>query len=217
MPLDEDDLTKIAALINKANENSLTAEQIAKVVDDKIGGLKLDEKILSAVDASAPKKKDDDDKGDKNDKAGDEYAARMADLEAKQRAAEEREASAISREREARMGNQLAEALTANGIPRDRHAQTIAYLRTKKSAHSGKDVFGFDDNGQPTFRKAGKGYDDSVSIADGVKAWSQSDEAKLYKPAADRRGSGGGEGSGRGSGGGKETSVNELISMLPLS
>lgn len=221
MALDAQDKTDIAEMIAaslKANKpEGLTAEQVGKVVADQLGNLKLDEKITAAVDAAKPKKGPTDDK--KEDTAAAEYKARMEALEAKQLSAEEREKSAVAREREERLRGELGRALEANGIPRERHEQAIAYLRTKKSAHSGKSVFDFDDNGAPIFRKAGKGYDDSLSVADGIKGWSATDEAKLYRPPAERRGAGGSSGrsGGSSSGGKNETSLNTILGQLDLT
>lgn len=222
MPLDEADKKTIGELISAAlKENNtelgkqfVTADQATKMVSQGLeNGLKTAglDKVGETLSGLSTKLEElgkgggegGGDKGGAGGKGGNQTDPAVAKLQEeletlKRKSTEDakRAEKAEADRRESQLEAQVAAALSANGIPADRHAPAIAYLKTLRT-DDGKPVLGFDDAGNPRFVLQKTGYVDPKSVKDGIAEWAGTDAAKIYKPATDTQGTGEGAG-GRG-------------------
>jgi hypothetical protein len=173
MPLEEEDIAKITALLGEA---------LKPVVSrlDKVEAVDTSKLVADAMAALAPKKEEKPKKGD------DEGAARMAALEAKLAEAETSRKAADDARKSATMLGSLRTELLAKGVPAARVDHAIAHLH-----HAQKRVAIGDDN-RATLRfdrtSAGGAYEDHLALGDGVKEWLGTEDGKSFLPASDARG-----------------------------
>ena len=122
-----------------------------------------------------------------------ELEARLRDM-SEQLAAEKKARTEAEWSATRQRGEQaLAAALSAAGIPADRHAHAVAYL--ERSGRFGQDkdgkvfILGKPDPvlGKPTVI----GLDSADAFADAAKGWATSAEAAIYRPATGQEGTGG--------------------------
>jgi hypothetical protein len=228
MPLDEADLKKIGELITAgvaAGVKDLpTADVVTKMVNQGIakavGDLKIDDKVTEAVKKAAPKSEDPaDDKGDskgkdksakdsKVDPAVARLQEQLAELERKNREAEERANQEKASRQEQEAIGALRDALSANGVPSDRQGIAIAKLY-----HADK-LIKRDADGKlfvPVNRKAG--YTDNLEVGAFVKEYLATDEGKTFLPPKGSNGTGDGAGT-RVQGGGGAVKIENL--QIPL-
>ena len=217
MPLDENDIAKIAELIATNNttlqaaldEKFVTADATAKIVKQSLEGLNLADQITTAVTKAAEgiRKPGEGDEGGGSGKGGQnngetgnqtpkevlKMQERLDQMERQAREAEEARGAAESREKENNLTGTIRDALGGAGFPANRHAQVIPYLRTI-TTDAGKPVIGFNAEGKLTWLQQEKGYIDTLTVADGVKVWASTDAGKLYMPPSGQQGAGGSSG-----------------------
>jgi len=205
MPLDDDDKKLIGDLIKSGltdfgaelDKKFVTADSVADVVKTGLGELNLTEQITNAVseatkDLKAPPKKKEGGDGEVNPEVA-KMEERVAEMERKSREADQAREQAEARMKENRLNGSINEALATAGVGPTHQAQARAYLRTLKT-DKGEPVLGFDDSGQPVYRLQKQGYVDKKSMADGLKAWVETDAGKLYLPPTNTSGTGEGGG-----------------------
>lgn len=107
-------------------------------------------------------------------------AKRMAEAEAKMKAAEERAAAEAERARQSKMRQTLSESLSAAGVDMKMLKHAVGFLvdveKRVKANEDGSVVF-IDGN-------------EEVDFATGLRAWLQGDDAKVYLAARGTQGSG---------------------------
>jgi hypothetical protein len=220
MALDDADKQTIAGLITaalKTNNDELgtrfvTAEAAGSIVTQAVEKMKLGDMVKTAVTEATkglPKpgegggKKEGEGEGGKVSPEVAALNARLLEMENKNKEAETARQAAESRDRENRLEAMAKDALAKAGIPADRHAHAMPFLKALRT-EDGKPVLGYDDAGNPKFLVQKTGYVEAVSVEQGLTAWAKSDAAKVYLPATGRQGTGegGGAGNAGGTGGG---------------
>lgn len=206
MPIDDNDKKIIGQLLAdalKVNNTELgkqfvSAEDVTKIVTQGLekGLAGLDEKVKKAVGDVKPDGEDDK-KGD--DKGDPKVAGKLAEMEAKLEEMRKGREQAEARAQEQRLEGELRQALGSAEVPAARIPHAIAYLKTMRTA-DGKPVIAVDDKGNPVWNDQRKGYVEALGLAEGIKAWSGTDDGKHYQPASGAGGTGdgaGGTGAGR--------------------
>lgn len=209
MALDDDDKKFIADLIKSNNEELgkqfATPDAVTKMVEQNLAkgleSLDLDGKLAAAFEKHKPADKGDDDKKNGKGKAGDdpEILKMRDELAAIKRQAEEAtnaRKAAEQKQREQALESKARDALAAAGIPAEQHAKALVWLKSQTTA-DGKPVLDFGEDGSPAYNAQRNGYVDPLTIADGIKEWAGTDDAKTFIPASGVQGTGDGAG-GRG-------------------
>ncbi len=203
MPLDEADkkfITELLAQNTAALEKRfVTPDAATKMVEQSLAkgleGLKLDEKLAAALKGAKPADEDGDKagKGKQPDGKVDPEVQRLrSEMEAIK--AQSAEATAKQEAAEAKARNQqleaaAREALAKQGVPPERQAHALAWLRNQKT-DDGKPILDVDATGKAVWRAQRKGYVDELGLEDGLKSWAGSDDGKHFLPATGHRGTG---------------------------
>jgi len=172
---------EVAAMVTGA----ITAhsKKLQKELTASIEGLKLDEKIANALKAAVPAEAPD---GEHKPRTVDPRLVALEDkakqLEASLAKSEQARSEAVQRSRDESARSALKAALSAGVAP---GATDMA----AKLLFDAEKRIGFDEDGTPFFRtrrSPGHGMpeeDMQMPLADGVKHWLQSDDAKIFVPA----------------------------------
>ena len=105
---------------------------------------------------------------------------RMAEMEARYKAAEETAAAEKARARESQMRNKLAESLSAAGVDARTVKHAVGYLvDVEKRVRA-------TENGEIIFADGGE----EVDLATGLRAWLKTEDAKVYLAPRGAQGSG---------------------------
>lgn len=179
----EDLDARISKIANAAQSSHAT--RMSKQFDKKLSELTETfsaqlSSLQEALTASAPKEA----KPEELEQVSTKYEKKLEQL-ARQL---EEEKAARDQEKQLRARNEergaLTDALRAGGVDGPLLKSAVALLYTEESK------VGRDDDGNIIFRTQKDGFDEDVSVADGIAAWLQSDEGKHYAPAKPVAGSG---------------------------
>lgn len=206
---DKQDIGKLIADALKANNTELgkqfvSAEDVTKIVSQGITkGLEgLDDKVKEAVGKVKPAEGDGKKKTEGDGKTDPAVQARLDEMQARLDQEKQARETAEANSRQQRLDSAIRDSLSAAGVPADRQAHALAFLRTLKT-DDGKPVLDVDDAGNAIWRDQRKGYVEALKVGEGVKTWSGTPDGKHYLPASGVGGTGdgaGGVGGSRGDG-----------------
>lgn len=201
MPLDDADKTFIKDLLGEATKGFLTAEDATKLVNQNLEetfqktGLNtlgdtlkgLNAKIESLEKGSGDSDDGKDKKGGKGGEADDldprlaKLKEQQAELERKMKEANDAREQAEAREKANKLQAGLRDALIKGGVDASKVHLVMPTLLGQKT-DKGEPVVALDDNGNVVWRQQKAGYVDTISVADGVGAWTQTDDGKTFLP-----------------------------------
>lgn len=220
MALDDADKAAIAEMIKislgEFGKTVVTADALGKTLEQTLA--KHAEAERKALDEKLEKLKGGDpdpekDKGGKEKSDGDPVLlGKLREME--QRLEDEKKAreQAEAQRKDAALDGAARAALAKAGIPADRAAHAMAFLRAQRVGEH--PLIGHDDKGAPVFRVDKGTYVDTLSLEDGLKGWAESTDGKLYMPPKGTQGDGSGNGGRSGGDGKATTSLKELGSTI---